>query len=194
MRLFLAIRLGDAHRRAIHSAAGPLRQAELPVRWVEPGEYHLTLKFLGEVRSETLPGLSKAVGRVTSSTREFPMDIAGFGAFPTIRRPQVLWVGVEPTPALRCLKQDLEWALADHGFERETRAFHPHITLGRVEGNEGAGAFRGLDALAAGLTFREHVAAKSVDVVRSHLSRQGVRYSLLEGFRLAEQPAPDPED
>ena len=122
------------------------------------------------------------------------MDIVGFGAFPTIRRPQVLWVGVEPTPALRCLKQDLEWALTDHGFDRETRAFHPHITLGRVDGNEGAGAFRGLDALAAGLTFREHLVAQNVDVVRSHLSRQGVHYTVLEGFRLAEAPASESED
>jgi 2'-5' RNA ligase len=91
----------------------------------------------------------------------------------------VIWVGVEPSPALRCLKQDLEWGLAGHGFERETRAFHPHITIGRIEGDEGAGAFRGMDGLAAGLSHRGKVAVKSVDLMRSQLLKQGPIYTLL---------------
>ena len=119
------------------------------------------------------------VDRVADATGAFPLTIGGFGAFPTIRRPQVLWVGVDPTPALRCLKQDLEWGLANHGFERETRAFHPHITLGRAGETEGAGAFRGLDELSAKLKYLGKVPAETVDLMRSQLSRQGAHYSRL---------------
>lgn len=184
MRLFIALNLPDTERRLIREAAGPLREAGLPVRWIEDDIYHLTLKFLGEVRSEMVPVVERVVKRVAAGTRAFPITVSGFGAFPTIRRPRVLWVGVEPTPALRCLKQDLEWGLAAHGFERETRAFHPHITLGRSGEGEGAGAFRGLDELAAGLDYSGTVEVTTVDIMRSHVSRQGARYSLLEAVPL----------
>ncbi len=141
MRLFVALNLPKKEKDRIHRASRALREQELPVRWVEPDHYHLTLKFLGEVRSERVVGIETIVHRVASGSPTFSAHLGGFGAFPTIRRPQVLWLGVEPTPALRCLKQDIEWALADLGFEREMRAFHPHLTLGRVVRDDGAGAF-----------------------------------------------------
>jgi RNA 2',3'-cyclic 3'-phosphodiesterase len=179
MRLFIALNLPEKERLRIHEAAAPLREAGFPVRWLDPSRYHLTLKFLGNVRGEVLPVAEGVVERVARETQEFPLVITGFGAFPTIRRPRVLWVGVEPSPALRCLKQDLEWGLASHGFDRETQAFHPHITLGRADEEEGAGAFRGLDTLAAGLGYRRKVPVKSVDLMRSQLSREGPRYTIM---------------
>jgi len=184
MRLFIALTLPDKERERIHAAAAPLREAEFPVRWLDPESYHLTLKFLGNVRPETVPVVEAVVDRVAGATPTFPLAIRGFGAFPTIRRPRVLWVGVEPVPALRCLKQDLEWALADHGFERETRAFHPHVTLGRADEDQGAGVFRGLDEMAADLGYKGKVKAGTVDLMRSHLSRQGARYSVLRASPL----------
>jgi RNA 2',3'-cyclic 3'-phosphodiesterase len=184
MRLFIALNLPDEERERIHRAAGPLRDAGYPVRWIGPESYHLTLKFLGDVRGEMLPVVEKVVGRVADATRAFPLSLGGFGAFPTLRRPRVLWVGAEPSPALRCLKQDLEWGLANHGFERETRAFHPHVTLGRADEGSGAGAFRGLHELSAGLEYRTEIAIDSVDVMRSHLSKHGPRYSVVREIPL----------
>ena len=151
----------------------------IPVQWLDPESYHLTLKFLGNVRSEQVTVVEKVLDRVAGDTGAFPLTIKGFGAFPTIRRPQVLWVGIDPIPALRCLKQDLEWGLANHGFQSETRAFHPHITLGRAGESEGAGAFRGLDNLSAELVYQGKVPANTVDLMRSQLSRHGPRYTLL---------------
>jgi len=179
MRLFIALHLPDKERLRIHAAAGPLRDAGYPVRWLDPDQYHLTLKFLGEVRSELVPVAEGVVERVAHATKEFPVSITGFGAFPTIRRPSVIWLGVDPCPSLRCLKQDLEWGLAAHGFERETRAFHPHITLGRADTQAGAGSFRGLDELAAGLKYHGKVPGRTVDLMRSQLSRHGTKYSVL---------------
>jgi 2'-5' RNA ligase len=127
-----------------------------------------------------IPIAERVIERVVRETKEFPISIGGIGAFPTIRLPNVVWMGVDPSPALRCLKQDLEWGLASHGFERETRAFHPHITIGRIEGTEGAGAFRGMDEVAAKLSYRGKVSAKSVDLVRSQLLKQRPTYTLLK--------------
>jgi 2'-5' RNA ligase len=184
MRLFIALNLPKEERLRIAGAAEPLREAGLPVRWVDSAMYHLTLKFLGEVRQEAVSEIQAVVDRVAGSTRPFDLDLSGFGAFPTIRRPRIIWLGVDPSPALRCLKQDLEWALSDLGFERETRAFHPHITLGRAESDQGAGAFRGLDDLSAGLDYEGSVPADRVDLMRSQLSRQGASYAVVHGSPL----------
>lgn len=184
MRLFIALNLPDSEREKVYRAAAPLRESGFPVNWLEPALYHLTLKFLGNVRTELVSVVEGVVDRVAAATGAFPLTIGGFGAFPTIRRPRVLWVGVDPTPALRCLKQDLEWGLANHGFERETRAFHPHVTLGRASEREGAGAFRGLDDMAADLKYRGTVSAETVDLMRSQLSRAGPRYTLLRNSLL----------
>lgn len=184
MRLFIAINLPPSERERIHEAAAPLRDAGFPVRWLEPETFHLTLKFLGNARSEVIPVVEKVIRRVTSETQIFPLGLGGFGAFPTIRRPRVIWMGADPTPALRCLKQDLEWALTKHGFERETRAFHPHVTLGRIDGDPGAGVFRGLDELAAGLEYSGSVPVHTVDLMRSHSSKKGRQYTLMESGSL----------
>lgn len=184
MRLFIAINIPKKERDRIFRTARPLREADFPVRWVSSDLFHLTLKFLGDVQPSAVSVVEKVVASVAEKTGSFQMEIGGFGAFPTIRRPQVLWIGVDPSPALRCLKQDLEWALSDHGFNRETRAFHPHFTLGRATTKEGAGAFRGLDSLTAKVSLDARVKVRKVDLMESHLSAAGPRYEVLSSFPL----------
>lgn len=184
MRLFVALNLPKRERQRIHRAARDLREADLPVRWIEPDNFHITLKFLGQVREDRVPEVTEALERVASATGNFAMTLEGFGAFPTVRRPRVVWLGVDATPELRCLKQDVEWALGDCGFEPETRAFHPHVTLGRANRNDSAGAFRGLDDLVAGLEFQGTVQVRTLDLMRSHLSRAGAKYSVHASSRL----------
>src|SRR5688572_7353422 len=145
MRLFVALNLPRKERDKIFRSVRPLREATYPFRWVEPDHYHLTLKFLGEVHPERVAPIRELVEKVAAGTRPFEVQMKGLGAFPTLRRPRVLWMGADPSPALRCLKHDVEWGLASCGFERETRAFHPHLTLARCADDDMAGVFRGLD-------------------------------------------------
>ncbi len=146
---------------------------------MEEDKLHVTLKFLGQVRPEAVPRIERAMSQVAGATRAFDADLSGFGAFPTIRKPRVLWLGVEASPELRCLKHDLEWKLADCGFDPETRAFHPHVTLGRADEDGAAGAFRGLDERVAEMDFHGTVPVRTVDLVRSRLSKDGPRYEVL---------------
>jgi 2'-5' RNA ligase len=185
MRLFIALNLPKKERERIHRATRRLREGDMPVRWIDPEHFHVTLKFLGDVRRERLPLVEEAMERVAASTRSFTTDFGGFGAFPTIRRPRVIWLGLGANPELRCLKQDLEWALGDLGFDAETRAFHPHVTLGRADDSGGAGAFRGLDEMMADTDFRGEVKVHTLDLMRSRLSRAGAKYSVLASARLA---------
>jgi RNA 2',3'-cyclic 3'-phosphodiesterase len=185
MRLFIALNLPKKERTRIHRAARVLREADIPVRWVDPEHYHITLKFLGQVRKGDVPRIEEAMARAAEANRSFTTELGGFGAFPTVRRPRVLWLGVGANPELRCLKQDVEWALGDAGFEAETRAFHPHITLGRAGEEGGAGAFRGLDDLVAAITFSCEIKVHTIDLMSSRLSREGSTYSIVSSVKLS---------
>lgn len=184
MRLFIALNLPKKERTRIHRAAAVLRDRDLPVHWVEAEKYHLTLKFLGEVRGSRRDPVEHVMEKVAAQTPPFDIAIRGFGAFPTIRRPRVLWVGAVATPELRCLKQDLEWGLAEFGFERETRAFHPHVTLGRAEEEGGAGAFRGLDEVVAEMDQESTFTVRSLDLMRSKRTKSGSQYSIERTIKL----------
>ena len=185
MRLFIGINLPKKQRAQIHRVARALREEDLPVRWIEPDNFHVTLKFLGDVRPEQVDQIKEIVQRVAASTRSFSTELTGFGAFPTVRRPRIIWLGVTANPELRCLKQDLEWSLSDMGFETETRAFHPHVTLGRASTTRGAGVFRSLDTTLASLEFAAELRIHTVDLIRSQLSREGARYGVVASARLA---------
>lgn len=189
MRLFIALNIPEDEKDRINDAVAPLRDANLPIRWVEPENYHVTLKFLGEVQPERADAIRNALDEVAGKTEPFSLGVGGFGAFPTIRRPRVIWMGVDATPALRCLKQDVEWALTECGFDRETQAFHPHLTLGRAEAEGGAGVFRGLDEMAASLSYHGDFDVGTVDLMRSKLSRSGPTYSVYGASRLGSEEA-----
>jgi 2'-5' RNA ligase len=189
MRLFIAINFTAKDRQRIYNSARKMRDAELPIRWVDTDQLHLTLKFLGEVRPERVGQVKAAVAAVAAKTGSFTMKLGGAGAFPTMRRPKVIWLGAEASPELRCLKHDLEWELAPQGFEREVRAFHPHITLGRARKEARAGDFRQFESLVNQMTFEREVTVRTVDLMESHVSAKGTRYNKLMAAKLGQAAA-----
>ena len=189
MRLFIAINFTAKDRQRMYSAARKMRDAGLPVRWVEPDQLHLTLKFLGEVRPERAGEVKAALARVASKTQPFTLDMGGAGAFPTMRRPKVIWLGADASPELRCLKHDLEWELAPQGFEREVRAFHPHVTLGRATKQARAGDFRDFEGLVNAMTFSREITVRTVDLMESSLSARGASYDKLMAAKLGQDAA-----
>lgn len=132
MRLFLALELTSGAADEIHSAIGPMRNAEPGFAWVPAHKLHLTLKFLGESDESRVAALIEAADRVAAANRPFEMELGGVGAFPNFRRPRVVWIGVASEPRLELLHHDVELAAADVGYEVEGRPFRPHVTLARV--------------------------------------------------------------
>ena len=190
MRLFIALNLPESEREAIHAATKPLRDAGFPARWLPAVSLHVTMKFLGEVRPQHVEGLIGSIEDAAAKTTNFAFALRGFGAFPTLRRPRVLWLGAEATPELRCLKHDLEWGLREHGFKREVRSFMPHVTLGRAHAHSGAGDFRQLQNLLEEIDYSATVHVDTVDLMRSHLLPDGARYEVLERIRLRASATP----
>lgn len=183
MRLFLAINPSDEERERIHEATAPLRSAGLPVSWVPRETLHLTLKFLGEVPKHRLEEITRAAATAAARARPLDLQIGGIGAFPSFRSPRILWLGVEATPQLRMLKQDIEWEFAPIGFPRETRAFQPHITLGRAHQSARAGDFRALEELRGRLANLSNFRVDEIELMQSRLSESGPRY-----LRIASLP------
>ncbi len=176
MRLFVAVNLPEEERRAAYDATAALRHAELPVRWVQPASLHVTLKFLGEVSEEQAPALAAALDGAVGAARPFEVGLGGVGAFPSLARPRVIWLGVEPHPALELLANDVELALQPFGFEAELRPFQPHITLGRARQGAKPAAFGKLEAVAAQVSYEAIAPVRSVDLMESELRPEGAVY------------------
>ncbi len=184
MRVFVAINPSSDERARLAEASRPLREAEYPIRWVAAENVHLTLKFLGEVAEAQLPGVRAAVDESAKGLGALEMAVRDFGAFPTLRRPQVVWAGLESSAALATLQSRVEGALADLGFPREKRAFRPHLTLGRAQKRTRVSDFEGLEELVKGLSYNDVYRVRGVDVMRSRLTPRGAIYDVLHTAQL----------
>ncbi|MFL5575460.1 MAG: RNA 2',3'-cyclic phosphodiesterase [Gemmatimonadaceae bacterium] len=194
MRLFVAINLPGDVRRSIADATASLRAAAPSLAWTDEARLHLTLKFLGEQTDDAREPLAAALRAVAPRHAPLSLELGGLGAFPTRRRPRVVWLGVAPDPKLELLHHEVEVACADLGYEIEGRAFRPHLTLGRVRA--GRGGARGhdaaraaetasaLDSAARAMRQRWTAAVDSLDLMRSELAAGSSRYSVLDAVPL----------
>ena len=116
-----------------------MADAGFRVAWVPAANLHLTLRFLGSVGEELVEGVTGACRRVAARHPPFEARRAGSARSRRCEKPSVLWVGVEAPPALAALQRDVEAAMVELGFEKEERAYHPHVTVGRVKESRGSG-------------------------------------------------------
>jgi 2'-5' RNA ligase len=118
-------------------------EAGLHVAWVPAANLHVTLKFLGSIPEESLEAVAGRLRRLAARHPPFEARAARLGAFPSLERPRVLWVGVDGGEAMGKLARDVEAQMAELGFarpEEATRVFHPHVTVGRVKHGAPLGA------------------------------------------------------
>jgi len=134
IRSFLAFELPLRIKERVGQISNELRQSRLPVRWVKVDNIHLTIVFLGSVTEETIAGVKLKAGSITERFSAFPIRLNGVGAFPNLRRPRVLWMGLDgEIEGLSDLRDELQEALVEFGFKPENRPFRPHLTLGRFK-------------------------------------------------------------
>ena len=137
LRCFLAVEVPPTIQDAIETATQSSR-AKLGtplMRWVSPRNVHLTLKFLGDTAPSSVDQIAAALMAEVRQYKPFVVQVGGFGAFPSNRKPRVIWVGISAPPILASLQHELDVATARLGYGSEERGFSPHLTIGRVRQN-----------------------------------------------------------
>jgi len=179
-RLFLGVDLPPSAKEECRRIRERLKEAGADVKWVEDANFHVTLKFLGDVVEDRIPEVKAASEAAARTTPSFSFSLSGLGAFPSATAPRTLWIGVatQGEPFTR-LAQDLEAALHRLGFEKERRAFHPHVTIGRVRSPRNRVHL--IEALAkeTQAVFVPDLPARTATLFKSDLTPQGAVYTAL---------------
>lgn len=152
MRLFIAIELSEQIRGTLAQIESHLKYAGADVKWVEKDNIHLTLKFLGEVPEEKIEKIKSILDDIGKTIKSFELSLKvseegsdpfRIGAFPSINNPRVIWVGLD-----KGAKESIELAgkideeLSKIGFQKETRPFAAHLTIGRVRSSKNREALK----------------------------------------------------
>jgi 2'-5' RNA ligase len=181
LRIFVAIFPPSEVRRAVLEAARRMVPDDR-VRWTSPDNFHLTLRFLGDVPDGKLEDVGASLRRPCAAHAPFDASLSGFGAFPSARRARILWAGIGAgSEEMRALAADVDAALAPLGFGREDRPFVPHATLGRVRGR-----LIGLQ-LPPGIPGEPSFRVVRVELVESTLTPRGSLYETLHASGLGEE-------
>lgn len=181
IRSFIAIELPQELKSALFQLQENLKSASsAPVRWVDPGNIHLTLKFLGDISPEITGRITSALEDAARDAHPFDIEVSGLGVFPNTKRVQIIWVGLAGELAkLEQLQKRIEAGLTPLGFPPEARPFTPHLTLARVRDYARPDDRLALGEVIAGTSFEQKYKIKvnAVLLMKSQLTREGPIYS-----------------
>ena len=188
LRLFVAIPIPEPVRDEIirvQQELQPLVSRDV-ARWARSDQFHLTLRFLGDVPADGVEDLKKSAGAVCRNARPLSLRAEGVGFFPNPRSPRVIWVGINDRAGrLVDLQQQVETAVGPFSPEPGEKNFTGHATLGRLK-NPRPADIRDLASRAQSLEKRlfGEWTAHEIEIIRSELSPAGAHYTSLAAFRL----------
>ena len=182
-RLFTALDLPDSVKDQLASLGYGIPNA----RWSKRDQFHLTLKFIGDVEEP----ISEDIAQALSSIRFFPFEIrlSGLGCFPPKQDPKILWAGVQSDEKLEILQRKIERKLMETGIEPERRKFSPHVTLAKLEKTS---LSRVVPYLSHHGVFKtESISIDHFSLYQSHLSSNGSVYERLAVFEATREESLD---
>jgi 2'-5' RNA ligase len=183
LRLFIAARPSDAVRRGLSDLLSKLGSRGDGVKWVRGDSVHLTLKFLGNADEAMVGAIGDAAARCTRGVGSIPLSVGGVGAFPDMRRPRVVWVGLGgQIGRLAELSGALEDACFELGFKKEGRPFRPHLTLGRVKDRLSVEAIKRIEQSKD--VILGDMVVDGIELIKSDLFPSGAVYTTLSHFPL----------
>lgn len=185
MRIFTGIKLAEEARDKILKELQPFKKAGPSIRWIDSGNIHLTLKFIGEADEAMTARITAALASAKIAIAPFGLRLSGFGKFPVGDDLHIFWAGVQDNPALLALFTGIEEVLLPLGIERETRPFHPHLTLGRNKARTNFAALFALLAQTQDLFLAEWPVA-AFQLFSSRLTAAGSVYHVLKEIPLVQ--------
>lgn len=185
IRTFIAIKIPEDIQEKLSDLQEKLQQAEAHVSWVKPDNIHLTLKFLGNIEEDQIPAIVSSLKESVKVVTPFQLQIGYAGAFPNIRFPRVVWIGVtdDENGSLKALQTDLNERLARVGFKEENGRFNPHLTLGRVRSQKNrSNLLRAIEAIIN--IWVGVIAVNAIYLIRSELKPTGSEYTDIAEIRI----------
>jgi 2'-5' RNA ligase len=196
IRTFVAVELPEDVKQALTSAQEELRahmgRSANAIRWARPEGIHLTLQFLGDVAEASIPDILKALQAASIGSRHVSLELGGLGVFPNLRRPRVLWAGLDGTQQamkdLHMLHRAIAEGLTPLGFKAD-KSFDPHLTLGRVRDTVRPGELAAISDVISShanrLVPRLPFQVDAISLMKSDLQPGGSIYTRLAHMELA---------
>lgn len=176
IRTFIAIPLPDKLKRDVDKLIVGLKPLASGVSWVKAANLHFTLRFLGDIDSNTIPVLKKAIESQIGALSRFDINLSGLGCFPNMNRPRVVWVAAGgDIDKMKGLASGVEEACRQCGFGPADKPFAPHLTIGRVKFPSGID--RLTEQLKTTSFETELFAIENVVIYKSDLTPRGPIYT-----------------
>lgn len=176
LRIFIGIFPPPEIQRTIAAIQSTFKVDNSLVRWESQNKFHITVKFLGDIAEKRLDQLQAVLDAAAGTIPPFEITLLSVGCFPSVHSPKIVWIGSPPddNPDLIQCFGAVEEACAEVGFKKDERAFHPHITLGRVKGNISGNLIKTIE----NTTFEPlKFPCTELLVMKSDLSPSGSTYS-----------------
>lgn len=187
IRCFVAMDLPENLKLHLDAGFRDCRRTITEAKWVNPKGIHLTLKFLGNVPGMKILSISDALEEAFRGIGPIETKLSGIGAFPSLERPRVLWVGIgDDARSLEQLFHRTEECLSRFGFPREKRAFRAHLTVARIKAglpSKGMEDFLKKSVLMTGVPFVFDHGTFYQSVLKPH----GAEYVSIRTLRLGAQ-------
>ena len=185
MRAFIAIEINDEVREKLVEVQERIAKTKAAkIKFVEPENLHVTVKFLGEITGEQAEEIGRILGGIAKKHKKHRVRVRGIGVFPNPGYIRVIWAGIENDSGIKAIAEDVEREMKKLGFRKE-KNFVAHITIGRVkfvrDKLELAAALKGL----ANEDFGEFE-VNVVELKKSTLTPKGPIYETVARFELAE--------
>jgi 2'-5' RNA ligase len=180
IRAFIGIELDERLKRELARLIKRFSSPDDGIKWVDPGNIHITLKFLEETPVDKINAVERIMDGIAEGHPTFHIDISGLGAFPNKLQPRILWVGISKRAGMiETMASELDTKLQALGFPPEEHPFSPHITLGRVKGDKLTDHSL---ALLNSITTPSGLSQKieRIALVRSTLTPKGPEYDVLK--------------
>jgi 2'-5' RNA ligase len=175
-RLFIAVDIPDQIKEIIKKTLVQMIDVNSDIKFVACENLHLTLKFLGETNEECINKVEKLIDKVAQNHFPFSVLIKNLGWFPNFSSPKIFWLGIEQDQNnLKMLSEDFEEQFSILGFEKQTRSFQSHLTIGRVKGRKNLEKINRILEKEKGSEFGKFI-VDHVVLMRSILKATGPQY------------------
>ena len=182
-RLFAAIKIypSDEFSRLYYEMRNRLKHEK--IRWVAPGNIHITLKFFGETDEKLIPAINQALNATAKSCQSFDFELRNTGIFGSSYNPKVIWFGIRQSEKLVKLAGSVFEELDARGWKRDRQNFVPHLTIGRIKHINDKQLFQKIIDDFAEVEIQA-VSVKEFHLYESILRKEGPEYKIQESYML----------